>query len=438
MNKIFYVGMCFWYLALGTEYGIIVPTLNAYITSIGAPEAYMGYCVGLYYLASLAVSIVFGRFVDRTQSLKWTYAIAISCGLLGYYIFTFYRTIGWIIFARIISGVNNGAYGAIIGRVALDAGENGGVLIGFCLLQREAGLILGSMVSGFWISSWDDFIFFGHQVDELNRYGFFIFIVWIVAGITGLVALRNEPSFDQKAEIMEEKIDEKNDEKKDEKIEFIQVGSLPFLAEPIIICLMSSFSIYFYQSMLEGTVGTIFRDYLGLNQGQIIIIFTVVGFTALLSYVISVVFSYKFHLKYALAFSQSLNLGTSSLFALMFFFGNFRDWFVGPGLAIGGFFVIFSIPPTIIASATIISDFSTSENKSTYQGMRCFVENMSAIFGPLWGANMIRLRSWVYAPIFVFQISTLYMTFSSWKRLDARKFKHNAKLNGKPEKLQLL
>ena len=136
-------------------------------------------------------------------------------------------------FNSISSGINNGAYGAIIGRVALDSGENGGVLIGLCLLQREAGIILGSMVSGLWISTWNEFTFFRHQVDELNRYGFFIMIVWIFAGISGIIALRNEPSYDQKTRKIEEK-------KEDEKIKFLQVGSLPFLPESIIICLVGS------------------------------------------------------------------------------------------------------------------------------------------------------------------------------------------------------
>jgi len=89
------------------EYGIIVPIINEYIISTSAPEAYMGYCVSIYYVSSLVVSILFGRIVDKTQSLKFTYFISVSCAFIGYYIFTFYRTTTGIIVARAISGLQS-------------------------------------------------------------------------------------------------------------------------------------------------------------------------------------------------------------------------------------------------------------------------------------------------------------------------------------------
>ncbi|CBY30896.1 unnamed protein product [Oikopleura dioica] len=122
----------------------------------------------------------------------------------------------------------------------------------------------------------------------------------------------------------------------------------------------------------------------------------------------------------------------------MFIFGNFRDWYVAPGLAFGGFFVIFSIAPVIISSVTIISDFSTPDMKSTYQGLRCFTESLSCILGPLWGANMLHTRQWIFWPIIIFLVISISMICSSWSRLDVRKFKNNSRLNVEPEKLQKL
>ena len=79
--------------------------MNEYIISTSAPEAYMGYCVSIYYGSSLVVAILFGRIVDKTQSLKLTYFISVSCAFIGYYIFTFYRTTAGIIIARALAGM---------------------------------------------------------------------------------------------------------------------------------------------------------------------------------------------------------------------------------------------------------------------------------------------------------------------------------------------
>lgn len=174
------------------------------------------------------------------------------------------------------------------------------------------------MISGFWISKWGDFTFFNHDVDELNRYGFFCTILWLIAGLIGIIALGNEPRY----EIAEE-IDEKTMTNHNE-IRFIQKGKLPYLPEPIIVCLTCSFTIMLQQSMLEGTVASIFRYYLGLSQTEIIMVFSIVGLTALLSYIVTILFSLKFHLRYALAGNQFIALASSILFFVMFIFGNFR------------------------------------------------------------------------------------------------------------------
>ena len=87
------------------EYGVIVPIINEYILSTSAPEAYVGYCLSVYYGSSMLVAVLFGRIVDETQTLKLTYLISVSCAFIGYYIFTFYRTTAGIIIARAISGL---------------------------------------------------------------------------------------------------------------------------------------------------------------------------------------------------------------------------------------------------------------------------------------------------------------------------------------------
>ena len=72
-----------------------------------------------------------------------------------------------------------------------------------------------------------------------------------------------------------------------------------------------------------------------------------------------------------------------------------------------------------------ISDFSSPDMKSTYQGLRCFIESLSCIMGPLWGANMLHTRQWMFMPIITFLVISISMTYSSWNRLDARKFKNS-------------
>ena len=157
-----------------------------------------------------------------------------------------------------------------------------------------------------------------HKVDELNRYGFFCCILYFIAGVVGLIALKNEPRY-----IIDDKIEEKTITSSEE-IQFIQKGKLPYLPEPIIVCLTSSFAILLQQSLLEGTVSSIFKYYLGLTQTQIIMVFSFVGLIALISYVATILFSLKFHLRYALVGNLSIALACSILFSILFYFGKFR------------------------------------------------------------------------------------------------------------------
>ena len=107
--------------------------------------------------------------------------------------------------------------------------------------------------------------------------------------------------------------------------------------------------------------------------------------------------------------------------------------------------MIFSIAPVVISSVTMngftntnnflvkyfhrnrlrISDFSSPDMKSTYQGLRCFTESLSCILGPLWGANMLHKRYWIFFPIITFLVLSISMVYFSWSRLDARKFKNS-------------
>ena len=72
-----------------------------------------------------------------------------------------------------------------------------------------------------------------------------------------------------------------------------------------------------------------------------------------------------------------------------------------------------------------ISDFSSPDMKSTYQGLRCFTESLSCILAPLWGANMLHKRYWIFFPIITFFALSISMVYFSWSRLDATKFKNS-------------
>ena len=107
--------------------------------------------------------------------------------------------------------------------------------------------------------------------------------------------------------------------------------------------------------------------------------------------------------------------------------------------------MIFSIAPVVISSVTMngftninllivkyllrnrcrISEFSSPDMKSTYQGLRCFTESFSCILAPLWGANMLHKRYWIFLPIVTFFLLSISMVYFSWNRLDARKFKNS-------------
>ena len=189
----FVVGMSLWYLATGMEYGFILPTINDYIKSIGAPESTIGYALTLFALSGLIASPILGWLTDRQQSLKVSLVFSVLCSIIGYAAFTFFQSSSMILAGRFISGIGWGVDGAIIGRVSLATGKNSGTFIGVCLLCRQVGIILAGVLNAAWISNWSVFSIFGFEINQFNSAGFVCMIIYLSIGAVSIISLKDEP-----------------------------------------------------------------------------------------------------------------------------------------------------------------------------------------------------------------------------------------------------
>jgi hypothetical protein len=116
---LFLIGMNLWYFMSGAEYGLILPTQNEYMLTLGAAPKVIGIAFTLFAFAGLVSSPFCGWATDRLGAIKLPLLTMITCSIVGSVIYTFTRSIPGIFLGRLVQGVGWGIDGAIIGRVAL-------------------------------------------------------------------------------------------------------------------------------------------------------------------------------------------------------------------------------------------------------------------------------------------------------------------------------
>jgi ceroid-lipofuscinosis MFS transporter 7 len=200
----FVVGMCLWYLATGMEYGLILPTINDYIKSTGAPASTIGLALTYFALSGLVSSPLIGWLTDRQKSLKVSFVFSLLCSIIGYAAYTFFQSASMILVGRLISGIGWGVDGAIIGRVSLATGKKSGTFIGVCLLSRQVGIILAGLLNFLWISNWAVFSIFGFEINPNNSAGFACIIIYLVFGAVCVVSLKDEPKCSNDDDVVSE------------------------------------------------------------------------------------------------------------------------------------------------------------------------------------------------------------------------------------------
>lgn len=425
--KFFIVGMCLWYLATGMEYGFILPTINDYIKSTGAPANTIGLALTFFALSGLLSSPVIGWLTDRQKSLKVSFVFSLLCSIIGYAAYTFFQSASMILVGRLISGIGWGVDGAIIGRVSLATGKNSGTFIGVCLLCRQVGIIFAGVLNFAWISNWGVFLIFGFEINPFNSAGFVCIIIYLVFGAVSVLSLKDEPkgSNDDVSEasvMLEENLTEK-------QYKYKQVAKLPLISEQLVICLTGSVAVYVFQSIIESIATLISRYYLGWGSAENAILFAGIGVLAVIGYALTVIVQLFFTPRLTLLIGVAIQLVCLICFSFVLPFANFRDSWLIPSMGFLTVFFITMIPFMIVSSASILSDFSVESNKSMIQGIRISFERLAQLLGPLWGANMLHSPALIFIFPAILLLINLIMIILSWKWLDGSQFQLDDKLN---------
>jgi len=443
---LFLIGMNLWYFMSGAEYGLILPTQNEYMLTLGAAPKVIGIAFTLFAFAGLVSSPFCGWATDRLGAIKLPLLTMITCSIVGSVIYTFTRSIPGIFLGRLVQGVGWGIDGAIIGRVALitEKSGNGSMMIGLCLLMRQAGIILGSLIGSNFVASWN-FMFLGmFEIDKLNAPGLAVAFMWSFALAFSFIATVAEPQLESecdkitsqeslnltngKLESEEQPLQEKQHQKDsvevNDFVKYIQVKKLPLMTEQIAVCTTCSFSAYILQSTLESIVTLLTKSLFGWGNEQNLMLFTMIGITAVVGYVIVMLIGKCFPLRTTLLIGVSLEGCLLIAMGTILPMAHFREqWIMYSFIAITGSFIIL-LPFVFVSSATLMSNFTEPSQKSTIQGLRVTAERLAQICGPMWGTGTFPNYALLFTFPAIFLFLSSFLIFLSWEWLDPSKIKN--------------
>jgi len=129
-------------------FGMVIPFLSYYAREYGASGVKVGAVVGVYSIMQFFFAPVWGRMSDRIGR-RPVILISLVASCLGYFMFGFARSLGWLFASRVIAGVGGANIGTAQAYIAdTTTPENRAKGMGLIGAAFGLGFILGPPLSG--------------------------------------------------------------------------------------------------------------------------------------------------------------------------------------------------------------------------------------------------------------------------------------------------
>eukprot|EP00056_Hartaetosiga_gracilis_P006019 m.92138 g.92138 ORF g.92138 m.92138 type:complete len:707 (-) comp12350_c2_seq1:106-2226(-) len=175
----------FWFFS-GVEYAVILPTIWAFLQSLGMYESwFLGLSISAFSIASMVSSPLFGLFAD-TGGVKRLVLASCIFMVAGNFVYFIANDAYCILQARFLCGFGSGAAAASFAYLARASTiKERTTVVGSIVASRQFGILIGPALNfafeGISIKM-NPFIF-----DNLSSPGFIMTILWVFCGIFAMI-----------------------------------------------------------------------------------------------------------------------------------------------------------------------------------------------------------------------------------------------------------
>lgn len=415
----------------GVEYAVILPTLNGYLTSLDAEQAFLGIVMSAFSFTGLIAAPIYGRITDKTGSVKLSLIIANLFEIVGNGLYMISSNKYIVLTARLVAGVGSGVASSIFGTISRTTNEEErtGIFSLFMSL-RQVGLIVGPAFNLFLHSL--DFNIGRVTVNEYTSPGLLMVAIWLVHTIIIItlykdVGRKPRPDVTSYEEIASDETRNRSRTRSffgdQEPRTFVN----EFLREEVIVCLMATFLVMFSQTGIETAATPMTLLFFGWGSLENSYLFCGAAVVVVLSFIVlsrvSKIVSDR-ALMLLGCIGMLINYGSSTAYTLIYYLGNYSEtpvW-VLPTFIFNVAILTISVPFLWVPQASLFSKVTSIQTQSFNQGIRIASMGIGQILGPIWASSLVSPKG---LPImsfidFLFMVMITIMIILSYKRLQAQ------------------
>lgn len=418
-----------YFFLTGTEYAIILPTLNGYLNYLDAERYFLGLVLAAFSLTGLLSAPIYGRISDRTRTSKLCVIVGNLLEIGGNFMYFASSNGKMVLAARFIAGLGAGAASSIYGMISWTTTEEERTkAFSKCLLFRQIGIVAGPAFNIFLNSI--NLTIGPFQVNSFNAPGLLMALVWVVHTIL-IIFLYRDPKLNIfTAEVENDTVQTSEYESTITSPEIIdgkiQVRSFKdeFLRDAVIVCLTANFLGIFCQSGLETALAPMNKLFFNWGGLQNSIMFGAGGAVVAVGY-ISLTFVSKHVADRALLLFGVIGMVIVYIsYTTMFFILRFHPnetgetWVLAMLIVLAALLTI-ALPYAWASQASLFSKITSKETQSFNQGIRIASLGIGQILGPIWASSLTTLNGLpIMSSVSLFlNIVLLAMILGSYKRL---------------------
>lgn len=412
----------------GIEYAVILPTLNGYLKSLDAEQAFLGIVMSAFSFSGLVAAPIYGRITDKTRSIKICVIVSNLFEIIGNCLYM----VSWnkyiVLTARLVAGVGSGVASSIFGTISRTTSEEErtGIFSLFMSL-RQVGLIVGPAFNLFLHSL--DFKIGRVTVNEYTSPGLLMAAIWLLHTIIVIILYKDIERKPQPGVTSYEEISSGEPRSRSRTRSFFgdhepRTFVNEFLREEVIVCLTATFLVMFSQTGIE-TAATpmtlLFFEWSSLENSYL---FCGASVVVVISFFVLNRLSKRFSDRAMMlsgCIGMVINYGSSTAYTLVYYFGHYSatpGW-VLPMFIFNVALLTVSVPFLWVPQASLFSKVTSAQTQSFNQGIRMAAMGLGQILGPIWASSLVSPKG---LPImsfvdFLFMVMITTMAILSYKKL---------------------
>ncbi|XP_077970817.1 major facilitator superfamily domain-containing protein 8-like [Styela clava] len=415
---------------VGVEYSVIIPTLNGYLSKLGASQEFLGIAIASFSFTGLITAPIYGRITDTKKSGKLCILVGNVFEVAGNFLYISSNNKYLVLSARVVAGIGSGATSSIFGMLARSTTSRDRTSV-FSLLMslRQLGLLVGPIFSV--LLNKLDAKLGPFVVDQYTSPGLLMAVVWCFH--SGIIVCFFNDDFTQTS-VSEESTSGAEILVQDH-ISNMKTVAKELLQDGVIVCFTATFVTMFTQIGLETSAAPLtllFFQWTGLQNSYL---FSGAAFVMIFSFFILSFLGARFKISdRAILLIGCIGMSISYIMMLtgaMLLQSrvNLRQSFklLLPIFLINAVVLTVSIPFVWVPQASLLSRLTSMSNQAFIQGIRQISMGLGQIMGPLWAASLLTYNTLpILLSIDLFLILLLSsMTVYSYKGLSQENSEEN-------------